>query len=201
MNFKQHRQIILASGSPRRKEYLERYNFEFRIITSDISEDVLDGERPMAYVTRMATEKAEAVSGQCQPNEIILAADTVVALHDRIIGKPVDKEDAIKMLEELNGANHEVITAYTILNPSENILIKNYAGTQVRFNQLSSDYIRSYVESEEPLDKAGSYSIQSTGTFLVNGIEGSYNNVVGLPIEKVIRDLIDHNFISVQEVD
>ena len=196
MKFKQHKKIVLASGSPRRKEYLERYNLTFRIVVSEIDEEVKDGESPLAYAMRMSKEKAESVVDGCAANEIVLAADTIVVLHERILGKPADLSEAIGMLKDLNGCVHEVITAYAILHPANNRIIKNYSCTKVRFNQISLEHIRTYAESEEPLDKAGSYSIQNTGTFLVDSIEGSYNNVVGLPIEKVIEDFIKHGFIS-----
>jgi septum formation protein len=196
MKFKQHKKIILASGSPRRKEYLERYHFDFRVITSDIGEAVKEGESPIDYALRMSVEKAEAVAEFCSNDEIILAADTVVVLHDRIMGKPADVSDAIGMLEELNGNTHEVVTAYTIYIPEEVQTITNYVTTKVRFHRVASDLIKSYVETGEPMDKAGSYSIQSTGTFLVDSIEGSYNNVVGLPVEKVISDLLEYRFLS-----
>ncbi len=196
MKFKQHKKIVLASGSPRRKEYLERYNFDFRVITSDISEMVNPGESPVNFALRMSVEKAEAVAKVCSNDEIILAADTVVVLQDRIMGKPADVSDAVDMLEKLNGNTHEVVTAYTILTPENNQVISNHVSTKVRFRRVTSDLIKAYVETGEPMDKAGSYSIQSTGTFLVDSIEGSYNNVVGLPVERMISDLIEHRFIS-----
>ena len=195
MKFGQHKKILLASGSPRRKEYLERYGFVFRVAASNIDEKMEDGEQPLTYAMRMATEKAEAVAKSCLPDEVILAADTIVVLKGRVLGKPADLSEAIEMLEDLNGRTHEVVTAYAILSPTDNKVVKNYSRTKVLFGRVSPEHIRAYVESEEPLDKAGSYSVQNTGTFLVERIEGSYNNVVGLPIEKVIRDLLRHGFI------
>ena len=196
MKFNQEKKIILASGSPRRKEYLERYQLNYKIIKPDIDETPIAGEAPDGYAKRMAKEKVTAINGDIGINEIALSADTIVVFQERILGKPTSKEDAYQMLALLNGQTHSVITAYALLVKEQNSLTVNAVCTKVTFNDLSEKLLRAYVDSEEPMDKAGSYSIQGDGTFLVDTIKGSYNNVVGLPIEQVIQDLLKLNVIS-----
>lgn len=197
MKFNQNKDIVLASGSPRRKDYLERYQLNYRIIKPDIDETPETGELPVPFAKRMAKEKLESITADLFENEVALSADTIVVFEDQILGKPSSKKDAFQMLKKLNGQKHFVITAYALLLKAQNKLTVNSVCTTVIFNQLSENMLHTYVDSEEPLDKAGSYSIQGDGTFLVNKIDGSYNNVVGLPIEQVIQDFINLEVIHI----
>ncbi|MBU2647236.1 septum formation protein Maf [bacterium] len=193
----QNRKFVLASGSPRRKEYLERYHLDFHILTGDIDETVLKGEKPVVYARRLAREKGLTVAERLFDNEIVIAADTIVVLNDLIIGKPATKADVLPMLQRLNGKCHQVITAYFIFDCQYRKEILRDVTSKVVFNKLATEQLAAYAELEEPLDKAGAYSIQGIGTFLVESIEGSYNNVVGLPIEVLIQDLLDNRMLKI----
>lgn len=197
MIFLQKRGLILASNSPRRKEYFQRYGFDFTIQGPDIEEHIQEKEQANHFVRRMAKEKVMAVANTISSREdIILAADTIVVLDGTILGKPKSKEDSISMLTMLNGKTHEVTTAYAIYDCRNKNLIENSCTSKVLFFSLSSVLIMKYAEELEGMDKAGAYSIQGLGTFLIQSIEGSYNNVVGLPIEQVIQDFLLNHFIS-----
>lgn len=195
MDFEQLRPIVLASGSPRRKSYLKRYGFQFQIITADIDEQVLDGEKPESYARRLSFEKARAVRNKCASDHIIIAADTIVVQGDKILGKPASSDDVLPVLRFLNGKKHQVITSYAILDNRNGEIIHKAVSTDVEFFDLPEEQLERYSQSAEPLDKAGSYSIQGVGTFMVKSITGSYNNVVGLPIEHIIQDLTEKNYI------
>ncbi len=199
MLFTQNKNIVLASGSPRRKEYLQRYGLRFKILTGNIVETAKPGEDPVCFTERMAAEKAEIVISQCTPDDIIIAADTIVLFDNRIIGKPEGEESVLPMLMELNGKHHEVITSYTIIDCENSKRIRKTTHSRVLFNKLPEKVLKAYSKIEDPLDKAGAYSVQGPGTFLVHSIKGSYNNVVGLPIEILLTDLLDHKFITVQD--
>jgi len=196
MKFQQNRFFVLASGSPRRKEYFERYQFDFRIQTADIDESNQAGEEPLAFVKRLAQEKALAVLASCDSNEIVIAADTIVVFEDQILGKPADQQAVLPMLETLNGKSHQVITAFAILDCRNQDLSVKAITTDVEFRQVSQGMLQAYAASTDPLDKAGSYSIQGHGTFLVKSIHGSHNNVVGLPIEVLIEDFLRLGYLT-----
>ncbi len=190
MHLVQYKHIVLASGSPRRKDYLEKYNLNFEIIIGNIDESVIPGEEPESFARRMALEKANAVIPECTADAVVIAADTIVVFQGEILGKPASQGDVLPMLKKLNGNTHEVITSYQVVDKSTNEEINRSVSTEVRFNQLSDELLSAYSQSREPLDKAGAYSIQGLGTILVESIKGSYNNVVGLPIEVLLRDLV-----------
>lgn len=186
--FQQERPILLASGSPRRKDYLARYGLDFSIQTASIDETPLAGEDPLAYVRRMVAAKAEPFGEQAAKGQLVITADTLVLLHGEILGKPEGPEGVLPMLKRLNGEAHQVITGYG-LALGERRLVREVA-SRVIFRKSPPELLAAYAKSEEPLDKAGAYSIQGLGTCLVESIEGSYNNVVGLPIEELLADLI-----------
>lgn len=198
MKFNQHKRIILASGSPRRKEYLERYRLSFEIITGAVNEAVIQGESPEEYSQRMAQAKAQAVFETCDQNIVLIAADTIVVLNGEILGKPASKTDVLPMLQRLNGKEHQVITSYQVIDNRENKRIQRSVVTGVQFNMLPLELLKAYAASDEPLDKAGAYSIQGLGTLLVRSISGSYNNVVGLPIELLLPDLMSVGAITIK---
>ena len=197
MKIDQIKRIVLASGSPRRKEYLERYQFQFRIVTADIVEAINAGETPDHFVRRMAREKAQAVAPRCDADEVIIAADTIVELDGRVLGKPSSHQHAFRMLNDLNNQTHHVTTAFVVLDNQTGALSEKSTRTAVQFNNHSEASLKHYADSTEPMDKAGAYSIQGVGTFLVRSISGSYNNVVGFPIEQLILDLLEMKIVSV----
>ena len=177
--------LVLASRSPRRAELLRSAGIEFTIRTADIDETPRTGELPGDYVLRLAEEKAQAVRGA--DDEIILAADTTVVLGDEILGKPEDALDAARMLRALAGQRHDVITGICLKRGKE--VVRDMATTAVWFSPLSQSEIDDYVGSGEPMDKAGAYAIQGLASRFVERIDGSYSNVVGLPVALTYRHL------------
>ena len=192
--FKSTAEVILASGSPRRRAYLESLGIVFRVIAADITETILAEESPAQYVERMAREKAESVERN-YPDCWVVAADTVVCFDDMILGKPIDENDAVKTLLHLSGQEHVVHTGVCLLNKALNVCDIRVVGSRVIFQDFSEDVIRAYVNSGEPLDKAGSYGIQGKGAFLVREIHGSYSNIVGLPLCEFIEMLAQRKMI------
>lgn len=177
--------LVLASRSPRRAELLTAAGFSFTIRIADIDETPRPGENPRAYVLRLAEEKA--LAAPAVDDETILAADTTVVLGKEILGKPADSADAARMLRVLSGKRHEVITAVCLKRGEEMVI--DAASTAVWFAPLSDREIEDYVASGEPMDKAGAYGIQGLASRFIDRIEGSYTNVVGLPVALVYRRL------------
>lgn len=188
--------LILASGSPRRAEILTSVGWEFTKDSADIDETELPDEAPADYVRRLAREKAETVA-QKYTDAIVLGADTTVVIDRQIIGKPVDLPDARRMLKMLSGNWHEVLTGVALVRTSPKSEIrspKSVVGiqrTRVKFAALSDEEIGFLAEKGEPLDKAGAYAVQAQAALFIEGIEGDYWNVVGLPVSLVYR-LIEH---------
>jgi septum formation protein len=180
--------IILASGSPRRKELLTSLGYEFKVIAPDVDETPLAGERPVDHVTRLSLAKARVVA-ELNPNELIIGADTTVVVDDVMLGKPNSPEEAISMLQLLSGKAHTVFTGLSIVILKENIIKSEYDATKVIFNNLELESINNYVASGEPLDKAGAYGIQGMGSFLVHHYEGEFDTVIGFPTKLFKRML------------
>ncbi len=176
---------MLASRSPRRAELLKAAGFEFTVRVSDVDETPRPGEDPFVYAVRLALTKADAVPAS--PDEIVLAADTTVVLGSEIMGKPRDAADATRMLRALSGQRHEVITAICLQQDGR--YETDVASTSVWFTPMSDTEIADYVASGEPMDKAGAYAIQGLASKFIDRIEGTYSNVVGLPIDLLYRDL------------
>jgi septum formation protein len=177
--------VVLASRSPRRAELLAAAGIEFTVRVADVDEAPLEGEVPRDYVLRIAEMKARAVHATA--DEIVLAADTTVVLGNEIMGKPSDAADAARMLRALAGNRHEVITAICLRRGSK--VETDIASTSVWFAPLSEAEIADYVASGEPMDKAGAYGIQGLASKFIDRIEGSYSNVVGLPVALTYRRL------------
>jgi septum formation protein len=173
--------LILASGSPRRSEILSAVGWPFEAFAADIDETPKAGEQAEEYVQRVAREKAEAV-GSTRLFGLVLGADTVVVVDGDILGKPRDQEDARRMLRRLSGRTHEVLTGVALLRVESGRSVVRVAQTRVRFAPLSDEEIKRYVETGEPLDRAGSYAVQGRAAHFIESIEGEYWNVVGLPI-------------------
>jgi septum formation protein len=176
--------LVLASGSPRRAEIMNSVGWEFTKAVPDVDESVRDGETPEDYVQRLAGEKAAAVSAS-HPGEIILAADTTVVIGGEIVGKPEDLEDARRMIRMLAGNWHEVLTGVAVAR-GRDVRI-GLQRTRVKFVEMTAAEIDFLVEKGEPLDKAGAYAVQAQAALFIEGIEGDYWNVVGLPISLVYR--------------
>lgn len=180
--------VILASKSPRRKELLHQLVSSFEIIIPNIDEYLYPFEE-------LSIQKGRSISLE-HPNDYILSADTLVMKNNIVFGKPKDKIEAKKMLEELSGSVHTVKTIYSIICKNNNIEITKIVESKVYFNKLSNELIDKYIESGSPFDKAGGYGIQDKEYNLVNYIEGSYTNVVGLPIEEIKKDFIELKIIA-----
>ncbi len=173
--------LILASNSPRRRELLRQIGVHFSVAPADVDENIMPGEAAETYATRVARDKARIAAARVHAG-IVIAADTIVVLDNEILGKPADSEDAARMLKKLSGRVHRVITAVVLKDAGTGRELVKSATTKVWFRKLSTVDIASYVESGEPLDKAGAYGIQERGALLVDRIEGCYFNVVGLPL-------------------
>ena len=175
--------IILASGSPRRKQLLEEAGITVVTEPADIDEHPREHEPAVDYARRMATEKARAAAAQHYNESVfIIAADTSVVLNEEILGKPTSQNHAIEMLNHLSGREHQVLTGVCILDISHHVERCFVSETRVFFTHLSHERIMNYIRSGEPMDKAGAYGIQGRAAGFVSHIEGSYTNVVGLPL-------------------
>lgn len=183
------RKLILASSSPRRADILRREGIEFDIkLPPNIKEESATSD-PVEHVLLLSKEKTLSVSQQVEEG-IILGADTIVVLDGEIMGKPQDEEEASLILRKLSGKTHRVYTGITLLNKYNGKMISDYDCTEVKFNQLEDGRITAYIETGEPMDKAGAYGIQGMGNFLVENIQGSLDNVIGLPAGKLKEMLI-----------
>ncbi|WMM23560.1 Maf family protein [Tissierella sp. MB52-C2] len=190
------KKIILASSSPRRKEILNKYKLNPIIFEAKIEEKKAYNESPKQVAMALAFEKASWVSNYFNNGEVIIGADTIVVLGDIILGKPKDEEDAFRILSLLNNKEHCVITGVSIIKANTNIKIIDYESTLVRFRHLSDGQIKRYIETKEPMDKAGAYGIQGYGEVLVEKIDGCYSNVVGLPLGKL--DYLLNKFFDIK---
>lgn len=187
--------LILASGSPRRSEILRNAGFEFTVQPANVDESLVAGENAEAYVQRIAELKGQAVA---QSNlrdgtpAIVIAADTVVVAGRQILAKPKDAEDARRMLRLLSAASHDVLTGLFVIRAYDGISFARLERTRVEFNRLSETDIENYIQTKEPFDKAGAYGIQGIGGRFVRRIEGSYFNVMGLPVSglwEILREM------------
>lgn len=189
--------IILASGSPRRRKILSDMGYDFEIAVADIAENIVRDESPADHVKRLSGKKAEKVAIDYS-DDIVIGADTAVVLDGEILGKPGSEKEAFEMLSGLSGKTHTVFTGLTVMIGSEKIKRSDYDRTEVTFNELSESRIREYVDSGEPLDKAGSYGIQGMGSFLVKSYSGEIDTVIGFPsklFEKMyleVRSCLSH---------
>ncbi len=183
--------LVLASGSPRRRDLLSEAGIEFVIRVSDIEEIALPGELPSALATRLAGEKAMAVAREIgpDPQRWVLGADTIVVLAGDVLGKPRDPAHAVEMLRRLVGNRHQVITGFALVCSKTLEPHTSWVESHVTMRSASDDEIREYVETGEPLDKAGAYAVQGEGARFVQRVEGSLDNVIGLPVGEVLAQL------------
>lgn len=181
--------LVLASGSPRRAELLARLGLDFEVQPSQVPEKVLNGETPAQHTERLSRAKAMEVH-RSRPEALVLAGDTVVVLDGVTLGKPKGPQEAVRMLTALSGRTHSVVSGLALASP-DGVLRSGSTSTDVTFRALDGKQIRRYVETGEPLDKAGAYGIQGLGGVLVQAIKGDYHAVVGLPLPLLLELLED----------
>lgn len=179
--------LVLASKSPRRREILKNAGIDFTVRVADADETIPDGTKPEDAVVFLAARKAMAV--ERKDDEVVLGADTVVVLDDKILGKPKDKDDAFNMIKMLSGRVHSVFTGVCAIG--DGISLTFAEETKVEFYPLSDNEIYDYINTNEPYDKAGAYGIQGLASKFIRGIEGDYFNVVGLPVSSVYKKIIE----------
>jgi len=180
--------VILASKSPRRYELLMQMGLDFEVIPSKVFEDFVQAETPRDHVIRLAEAKAREVAGKF-PDRWVVAADTIVCINGSILGKPKCREEAVEMLHRLSGKEHLVLTGFSVHHLEKGMDDKETVETAVKVKALTSAEIEWYVQTGEPFDKAGGYAIQGIGSFMIESIQGSYTNVVGLPLCELIQML------------
>ena len=182
------RSIVLASASPRRLELLSSAGIEFDVEPSNIAEEPLLGEPAVDFAVRLAREKALDVANK-REGRFFIGADTIVVCADEIMGKPKDEADAERMLKKLSGIHHEVVTGFAVYDKVRDGLLAEAVTTRVYFKELRSEEISAYIATGCPMDKAGAYAIQGGAAHMVRKIDGSYTNVVGLPLCEVVETL------------
>jgi septum formation protein len=187
--------LILASASPRRRILLQDIGLEFEIIEAQVEEKPRAGETPEDFVLRAGCDKAGAVSRNNLASWV-LGADTVVVHGGRVLGKPGDAEEALSVLLALSGQKHLVHTGFCLENAKEQVSVSRLVTTEVYFSSFSEEIAAAYVATGEPLDKAGAYGIQGSGGVLVEKINGSYSNVVGLPLVEVIQEMLRYKVVA-----
>ena len=197
-----NKKIILASGSPRRREILENIGLNFSVSVSNADEGSVSPEGiPVGiYVQELAMLKAAASAKTAERGALVIGADTVVSLDGKILTKPTDENDAFEMLTELSGKTHEVYTGICVTDTSDMKSVCRSACTKVTFSPLMEKIVRAYIQTGEPSDKAGAYGIQGKGALLVEKIDGDYFNVVGLPVKllsEILRDEFDFEVFGV----
>jgi len=181
--------LVLASMSPRRKAILKQIGIPFESAGSTVDENLYEVMQPAEIACQMAIRKAESVQ-YVHRNRWILGADTIVVINRRVFGKPKDSRDCHDMLLHLSGKNHRVITGFCILGPGGKLLHLESVATKVKVKEISETEIEAYIKTGEPFGKAGGYAIQGIGSFMIEHINGSYTNVVGLPVCKVVGALV-----------
>lgn len=182
--------IILASKSPRRKELLEQIGMQFEIIPS-VGEEVITQTNPVEVVKELASQKAAEIETKTEGDRLIIGADTIVVYENQILGKPKDKEDAIRMLSMLQNHTHSVYTGVSLIrNQGKDRQVVTFAEeTKVVFCPMTKEEIEGYVSTLDPMDKAGSYGIQGMAAAYIERINGDYNNVVGLPVGRIYQEM------------
>ncbi|MGL4361961.1 MAG: Maf family protein [Cellulosilyticaceae bacterium] len=189
------KKLILASQSPRRKELMELLPIEFDIDSIDVDETLDMKKSPSENVCELSYKKANALTEK-YPNNWIIGCDTIVSLEGCLLGKPKDVEDAKKMLRQLSDKKHQVYTGVTLINKDKGIIKTFYESTDIKIKKLSEEFVKYYIETKEPFDKAGSYAIQGYGSVMVESMSGDYFNVVGLPISKLYDVCYELEIIS-----
>ena len=187
--------LVLASASPRRRELLAQLGLDFEVMPSDVPERPRPSETADEFAARIAREKALHVAAQ-RRHQWVMAADTVVVVDGELLGKPCDRDDARRMLRLLSGRTHRVLTAVTLLAPGGASAGDVVIETKVRFRRVRDQEIEAYLNTDEPFDKAGAYAVQGRAAEFVAAIEGSYTNVVGLPLDEVAELCRRHGVLA-----
>jgi septum formation protein len=190
--------LILASKSPRRYELLKQVGLDFEVVPSRVIEDFAQTESTQEHVIRLAEAKARDVA-RGYPDRWVIAADTIVYINGSILGKPKSREEAMEMLNRLSGQEHWVLTGFSVCHLGKGKSDKEAVQTAVRVKPLTSVEMEWYVQTGEPFDKAGGYAIQGIGSFMIESIQGSYTNVVGLPLCELIQMLNRQGAITISE--
>ena len=190
--------LILASASPRRRELLQRAGVAFTVVPSNTLEAAQVGETPDAYTLRVAAEKALDVARR-HPGTWVLGADTIVEIDGEVLGKPRDETEGKRMLHQLSGRTHRVITAFVLVDGGGQVRASQVVTSTVTFKPLSDAQIHEYLATGEPFDKAGAYAVQGLGASLIERVAGSYTNVVGLPLDEVVAVLRAAGLLLAQE--
>lgn len=177
--------IILASKSPRRREMLDLFKTDYEVIVPEIDEVLDKTYDPIVEAMSICFRKATSVVSKAEKGDVIIASDTIVVYGDEVLGKPKSHEEACNTLRKLSGKLHRTISAVAVVEAGTNKKVVDYEVTEVKFKDLTDEDIVKYVNTGEPMDKAGSYGIQGIGQILIESISGSYSNVVGLPIVKL----------------
>jgi septum formation protein len=198
VNKTQQGRLILASKSPRRRYLLSQAGLQFEVIPGSVDEDAVVCNDPVEYVRVLSQAKADEIAAR-HPDCWVIGADTIVLIDGMVLGKPVGRDAAYAMLKRMSGQTHQVYTGYTICCRALDKHFSDVACTDVTFKSLSEEEIQWYIHTDEPFDKAGAYAIQGLGTFLVKRINGSYTNVVGLPVCEVIEYLIKEGVVQIKE--
>lgn len=190
--------MILASNSPRRKEILENFGFNLKIITKNI-EEISDKKNITDKIMDIANKKVLVVAKD-YPNEYVVGSDTVVVIDNEILGKPKNEIEIYNMLKKLSNREHEVITSFSLVNISKNLSISDFEISKVQFKNISDEDIKWYIGTKEPFDKAGAYGIQGKGSYFVEKIQGDFFSIMGFPIGKFVRTL-NKIGISLNDID
>ncbi len=180
--------IVLASSSPRRKELLETIGLKFMVDAAEIEEDIGRKLKPAELVKTISLEKATAAAAR-HSDSIVIAADTIGVMGNKLLGKPCSAVEAVAMLRMMSGRGHSVLTGFTIVDSGDGRTVSKVVETRVYFKKLNDEEIENYIRSGEPLDKAGAYAIQGIGSSLIERIEGDYYNVIGLPLYALVSEL------------
>ncbi len=197
--FRTRRPLVLASASPRRQALLAGQGLHFEVVPSALKEPAPEaGEIPADYAARMARIKGEDIASR-HPGKVILSADTIVVQDRNILGKPRDRAEAMAMLASLSGGWHEVVTGFCVLRDEDGLAVCRTVSTRVHMALNPHDMLAAYIATGEPMDKAGAYGIQGVGAFLVDEVQGSYTNVVGLPLRSVLNILLEIGAIGVAD--
>jgi septum formation protein len=192
--------FVLASGSPRRKQLFGLGNWNFEIIVSEVDETPLENESPREYVVRLAEAKALAIKSKVKDDAVIIGSDTTVVDGQEILGKPVDEKDAERMLKQLRGKNHQVLTAIAIYRVSDERLVTDLCITDVPMRNYSDVEISDYIKTGDPMDKAGAYAIQRADFHPVQSLSGCHASVMGLPMCHIVRALEQFDIVPNADV-
>lgn len=193
MSLKRPKKLILASASPRRRKLLKHLGLTFKVMPSNCNETVDPDTSPDEAVKILALRKAQNIANQTTEPALVIGSDTTVVINNKSLGKPIDNKDACRMLKLLSGTTHEVISGLAVIDTTTKVEIVDSVSSKVLFKELTEEEINDYIQTREPIDKAGAYAIQGLASTFIEKIDGCYNNIVGLPIFRLSEILKDFN--------